>query len=528
MSQRVQIQDGAEPPVNGPQTGVTVGRGRKWLVLLLGLICSGAVAFGLPLGLVNVVPDGPLGMWRCYGQVAGNTAAELSFVLTGFGFAGWLWAWTLLRRYSQNWILLGMVVWVLPHLLAPPGPGDLYNYVEQGWVVLQGQNPATVPAGSVAGPFSDWVGSWAGTTVGYPPLALYVQAAMVWLANESPWLSLLLMRLPALSGLTLMVVGSVMLARRFGIKRPEMIWCLAVNPFIILHAVAAGHNDALATGLVVVGVALALTNGRRGALVPAGLAVILLGGMVKPTALVLGAIWPLAMVFGVSLKGRVEQIKALVLAGVTTGALVVVCVVLGALTPLGSAWLQPSGDPSWASNSLYSIWVTLSDKAQGAVPFLAQLNAVLLPNARVVCLAVILLAMLALAWFGKLTRIAWIPFAVLTLSVLIGPAGRAWYLLPAFVALALTGLSAGSLARVTITFSLWQMPRFWTGFSYLSAHLWSWLAAALSVVVLRSWRDSVVADRDVAMADRAIPQPIEDSRSSTKHVHTSITPSRYV
>ena len=131
------------------------------------------------------------------------------------------------------------MVWVLPHLLAPPGPGDLYNYVEQGWVVLQGQNPATVPAGSVAGPFSDWVGSWAGTTVGYPPLALYVQAAMVWLANESPWLSLLLMRLPALSGLTLMVVGSVMLARRFGIKRPEMIWCLAVNPFIILHAVAA-------------------------------------------------------------------------------------------------------------------------------------------------------------------------------------------------------------------------------------------------------------------------------------------------
>lgn len=486
---------------------------RRWPLIVFGLVCSSAVAFGLPLAVESPVPDGPFGTWGLYRRVAGHSAEELRFVLTGWGMVGWLWAWSLLRQHPQRWLRVAVLLWGLPHLVAPPAAGDVYNYVEQGWVVLHGGNPTTMPSGSVPGPFSAWVGDWAGTTVGYPPFALYAQAGMVWLANESPWLSLMMMRLLGILGVALMVVACTTLSKRFGVNPHHVLWFLAVNPFIILEAVTTAHNDALATGLVAAGVATALASRHQAARVAPALLLLIIGGLVKPNALVLGALWPLALAFGLELKGRVTQLKALVLAGTTTGVLLATCVGVSWLPPLGITWLRPSGDPSWASNSLYSIWVGLSAKVDSAIPVVAHFNGVVMPHGRVLCALVILLGMLGLALFSKLTLIASIPVALLALSVLIGPAGRAWYLLPAFVALLLTGVNARLLATVTATVSVWQMPRFWTPFSYLSAQLWSWLGAALCAWVLSSWHP-ITSAQQKASPPTPRPPHVPDSEST--------------
>jgi alpha-1,6-mannosyltransferase len=110
-------------------------------------------------------------------------------------------------------------------------------------------------------------------------------------------------RLLALFGFAMIVWALPRLARRFGINPVSALWLGAANPLVLFHLVVGVHNEALAIGLMLVGIELALKRmprcGPGGPYPPwqqgellwygIGATVITLGAVVKiPAALALG------------------------------------------------------------------------------------------------------------------------------------------------------------------------------------------------------------------------------------------------
>ena len=65
-------------------------------------------------------------------------------------------------------------------------------------------------------------------------------------------------RLLALIGFAMIVWALPRLARRFGINPVSALWLGAANPLVLFHLVVGVHNEALAIGLMLVGIELAL------------------------------------------------------------------------------------------------------------------------------------------------------------------------------------------------------------------------------------------------------------------------------
>ena len=72
-------------------------------------------------------------------------------------------------------------------------------------------------------------------------------------------------RLLALLGFAMIVWALPRLARRFGINPVSALWLGAANPLVLFHLVVGVHNEALAIGLMLVGMELALRRMPRGA-----------------------------------------------------------------------------------------------------------------------------------------------------------------------------------------------------------------------------------------------------------------------
>jgi alpha-1,6-mannosyltransferase len=110
-------------------------------------------------------------------------------------------------------------------------------------------------------------------------------------------------RLLALLGIAMIVWALPRLARRFGINPVSALWLGAANPLVLFHLIVGVHNEALAIGLMLVGIELGLRRMPRvrpGGPYPPwqsgellwygiGATVITLGAVVKiPAALALG------------------------------------------------------------------------------------------------------------------------------------------------------------------------------------------------------------------------------------------------
>lgn len=181
-------------------------------------------------------------------------------------------------RQTQTWRIFA--AWCAPLLACPPLLSkDVWAYLEQGWVVLQGHNPYQTALSTIGGPFADRVDAyWQQTTTVYPPLALQIQAGVVAASGADPFWSMLAMRLPGL--LAVVVIGLCLprIARAVGQDPGHALWLSLLNPLLLVHFIGGAHNDAWAVGFAVAGIWLAV---RWAGAWPVGCLLIGLGMAVK-------------------------------------------------------------------------------------------------------------------------------------------------------------------------------------------------------------------------------------------------------
>lgn len=246
-------------------------------------------------------------------------------------------AWLRLRptvyEHVKHWAVL--LWWALPLLAAPPiFSHDAYSYAAQGWLIHNGFNPYETSPSVLPGQFADqvsWV--WRYTAAPYGPLALQISHGMVVLAGLDPYLSAVLMRLPALAGVAMIVRFLPRLALLVGVDVRTAAWFSTINPVLVIDLVGGAHNDALMIGFVV----WALHEAYRGrfwwALVLVGL-----GASIKQPAFL--AAYPIAIIGSGWASWRPRDVlrflpRALVALAVSVGVFALVSVATG----LGFGWI---------------------------------------------------------------------------------------------------------------------------------------------------------------------------------------------
>ena len=286
-------------------------------------------------------------------------------------------AWWLARRLRGGWQWAALALWSLPLLfVAPVLSRDMYAYAEQGFLVLQGLDPYTVPMGSRGGPFADLVDVfWRGTTTVYPPGALWVQKLVVAASGAHPYWSVVAMRVPAILSLAVMGVLVPRVAAAYGVDRDAARWAVLLNPLAVLHIVGGGHNDALAAALAVVAVWLACprTNGGRhwGWLVACFIAGVA-ATIKQPLGLVVAGAAAFAVPAAVGGWRRLGDLVARGLVGTVIAAVGFAAVTLG--SGLGLGWLTGTGAPFSVKTTAPASLIADAISLTGLVPFAEALR----------------------------------------------------------------------------------------------------------------------------------------------------------
>lgn len=323
-------------------------------------------------------------------------------------------AWWRLRSISPG----GVLLWAAPLLLAPPlMTRDVYAYVGQAALVVDGVDPYTNGPSALDGPLVDGIDDvWRDTPSPYGPLWLGLASLVVRVTGDS--------LLPALAGMRLLAVLGLLLAgwalRRLGGDRA--LWLGVANPLVLLHLVGGAHNEALMLGLMLAGLAV-------GSL-PAAAVLITAAALVKlPALAALGFVvmarptWP-------------DRLRAAVVSGVVTAGTALLLSL-----DLGWGWLSTL-DTGRARLSLFSPTTGLGVLLPGDA-----LDAVL-----VVGLVLAVGVVAALLWrTPSLGPVRAAGLALLAVAVLL-PVVQPWYVLWGVLPLAAVagprlaaGLGAGCL-----------------------------------------------------------------------------------
>ncbi|MFC4857537.1 polyprenol phosphomannose-dependent alpha 1,6 mannosyltransferase MptB [Actinophytocola glycyrrhizae] len=251
------------------------------------------------------------------------------------------------RMVSLPQMARTLVMWTAPLVLTVPMfSKDVYSYLAQSEIAARGLDPYTVGPADALG-YDDVLTKnvptmWRETPSPYGPLFLVIGRGITWLTGDHVVMGVAFHRLLALLGFAMIVWALPRLARRFGINPVSALWLGAGNPLVLFHLVVGVHNEALAIGLMLVGIELGLRKmprvGPGGPYPPRqpgellwygiGAVVITLGAVVKiPAALALGF---LGVMIARRWGGRWKHLF------VTAAALLVIFLGVVALTSLGS------------------------------------------------------------------------------------------------------------------------------------------------------------------------------------------------
>lgn len=302
-----------------------------------------------PAYLPQASPFWPLMRWANLDNPVSKVLGTL-LVLGGVGLL--VSAWFRLRpwgdgrdvelyRHVRHWAVL--MIWGAPFLLAPLiFSHDAYSYAAQGWLVHNGISPYEQGPGVLPGGFADqvaWV--WRFTPAPYGPLSLQINHLLVDLAGFDPYLSALLMRIPALVGVGLIGIFLPRLAHRYRVDPARAAWFGTLNPVLVIDFIGGAHNDSLMMGLVVL--ALWITRVVGWGWVP-GAVLVGIAASVKQPALLVAYALPLVHRPWRSLQwGETLDIIARAMAGV--GLAVGTFAGISWATGLGFGWLNAVNVP---------------------------------------------------------------------------------------------------------------------------------------------------------------------------------------
>jgi len=203
--------------------------------------------------------------------IDGATTKWVGTIATLVGLSLLLESWFRLRPARRraagapqlrHWAVLAIIS--APMLVGPPiFSHDAYSYAAHGWLIHNGLNPYQVGPGILPGYFADqvaWV--WRETTAPYGPLALWMSHGIVILASFDPYLSAVLMRVPALIGVILIGVTVPRIAKRVGVDPAAASWFAVLNPILVIDFIGGAHNDAQMTGLMLAGILVTMRMRR--------------------------------------------------------------------------------------------------------------------------------------------------------------------------------------------------------------------------------------------------------------------------
>ncbi|SHF40202.1 polyprenol phosphomannose-dependent alpha 1,6 mannosyltransferase MptB [Streptoalloteichus hindustanus] len=258
---------------------------RTLLLGLLGttLLALGGVGAGGTLVRDPLIVDSALS-WVRYGH-----GRDLATGVVYVGVALLVWAWVRMgrevraERSNAHGVLTTIAAWCAPLAIAPPlFSRDVYSYLAQGNLALQGFDPYAVGPSVLPGPLTDnvsWL--WQNTTAPYGPLFVLVAKGVVAVTGNSVISGVLVMRLLMLTGLAMLCWALPGLVRHLGGRTSLALWLAVANPLTLVHLVAGAHNDQLMIGLLALGTLFVL-DGRH----VRGIALVTVAAAVKATAVV--------------------------------------------------------------------------------------------------------------------------------------------------------------------------------------------------------------------------------------------------
>ncbi|MFD8921342.1 polyprenol phosphomannose-dependent alpha 1,6 mannosyltransferase MptB [Streptomyces sp. NPDC059569] len=229
---------------------------------------TGSVAVGAGGWVAGTLPDRePWGIWVPHG--AGSAVTVAGAVLAYAGLTLLVVAWWRYGRTgaSTRDTLVTLAWWATPPALAPPlYSADVYSYIAQGAMVLEGHDvysagPSVLdPAGLGGDAAASVGGNWTDAPAPYGPFFLILARCVTWATGGTIVPAVLGMRLIAVGALVLIVWALRRLARERGTSESGALWLGALNPLLLMHVIGGMHNDGLMIGLMLAGVVFALRD----------------------------------------------------------------------------------------------------------------------------------------------------------------------------------------------------------------------------------------------------------------------------
>src|SRR5690625_2071389 len=245
----------------------------RWLGTLGSLLIG---LGGLGAGALPVVgnPFGELPFGQLMGRMLVSSSAMV-FIGVGLLVIAWLllapMAGTPLfpRRQAVQHTLSRSQVWVtffswtVPIIAtAPLFTQDIYSYIANGSIVVQGMDPYAAGPVQLLGADDDLARSvpfiWANSPSPYGPVALGIAALFSIITNDSIVAAVILHRLASILGVIAAGWAIAKLAQRCRVQPASALWLGILNPLTILHLIGGIHNESIMLGFALVGMEVAL------------------------------------------------------------------------------------------------------------------------------------------------------------------------------------------------------------------------------------------------------------------------------
>lgn len=280
-SARLHGEDGTKFDVGDePDTPLTLSQSQARKFFLLRLIGTvGALMIGLGglgAGALPVVgnPFGGLPFGQLMGRMLVTSSA---LVLIGVGLI--VIAWVLMSPMAGNplrassstprhsitrtqvWVTF--FAWTLPIIAtAPLFTQDIYSYIANGSIVVQGMDPYSAGPVQLLGADNDLARSvpfiWANSPSPYGPVALGIAAIISVITSDSIVAAVILHRAASILGVIAAGWAISRLAVRCRVAPSSALWLGILNPLSILHLIGGIHNESIMLGFALVGMELAL------------------------------------------------------------------------------------------------------------------------------------------------------------------------------------------------------------------------------------------------------------------------------